>query len=95
MIKFPCYGSILDVNSVKEITKLGKTSLSDFTLCGAELLHKLLKQLEESHQRSSGLAPIDWWFEPTASACLEVNLNIDCYVRKRVCKHPSLSAQGV
>ena len=25
--------------SVKEITKLGKTSLSDFTLCGAELLH--------------------------------------------------------
>ena len=25
--------------SVKEITKLGKTSLSDFTLCRAELLH--------------------------------------------------------
>jgi hypothetical protein len=25
--------------SVKEITKLEKTSLSDFTLCGAELLH--------------------------------------------------------
>jgi hypothetical protein len=31
--------------SVKEITKLEKTSLSDFTLCEAELLHKLLKQL--------------------------------------------------
>ena len=31
---------------MKEITKLGKTSLSDFTLCGAELLHT-----EESHQR--------------------------------------------
>ena len=27
--------------SVKEITKLGKTSLSDFTLCGAELLPDL------------------------------------------------------
>jgi len=37
--------------SVKEITKLEKTSLSDFTLCGAELFHKLLKQLEESPQR--------------------------------------------
>ena len=37
--------------SVKEITKLIKTLLSDFTLCGAELLPKLLKQLEESHQR--------------------------------------------
>ena len=36
---------------MKEITKLGKTSLSDFTLCGAELLPKLLKQLEESPQR--------------------------------------------
>jgi hypothetical protein len=28
-----------DEGSVKEITKLEKTSLSDFTLCGAELLH--------------------------------------------------------
>ena len=37
--------------SVKEITKLEKTSLSDFTLCEAELLPKLLKQLEESPQR--------------------------------------------
>ena len=37
--------------SVKEITKLGKTSLSDFTLCEAKLLHKLPKQLEESPQR--------------------------------------------
>jgi hypothetical protein len=36
---------------VEEITKLERTSLSDFTLCGAELLPKLLKQLEESHQR--------------------------------------------
>ncbi len=34
---------------MEEITKLEKTSLSDFTLCGAELLPKLLKQLEESH----------------------------------------------
>jgi hypothetical protein len=34
--------------SVKEISKLEKTSLSDFTLCGAEHLSKLLKQLEES-----------------------------------------------
>jgi len=33
---------------VKEITKLEKTSLSDFTLCGAELLPKQLMQLEES-----------------------------------------------
>ena len=40
-----------DGGSVKEITKLEKTSLSDFTLCGAELLPKLLKQLEESPQR--------------------------------------------
>jgi hypothetical protein len=31
--------------SVKEITKLEKTSLSDFTLCGAELFPKQLKQL--------------------------------------------------
>ena len=31
---------------MEEITKLEKTSLSDFTLCGAELLHT-----EESHQR--------------------------------------------
>ncbi len=37
--------------SVKEITKLEKTSLSDFTLCGAELLPKRLKQLEESLMR--------------------------------------------
>ncbi len=37
--------------SVKEITKFARTSLSDFTLCGAELLHKLLKQLEESLMR--------------------------------------------
>lgn len=36
---------------MKEITKLEKTSLSDFTLCRAELLPKLLKQLEESPQR--------------------------------------------
>ena len=36
------------LKSVKEITKLEMTSLSDFTLCGAELLPKLLKQLEES-----------------------------------------------
>ena len=39
------------MKSVKEITKLEKTSLSDFTLCEAELLPKLLKQLEESPQR--------------------------------------------
>ena len=39
------------MESVKEITKLERTSLSDFTLCGAELLPKLLKQLEESPQR--------------------------------------------
>ncbi len=32
--------------SVEEITKLERISLSDFTLCGAELLHT-----EESHQR--------------------------------------------
>ena len=37
--------------SVEEITKLERTSLSDFTLCGAELLPKLLKQLEESFVR--------------------------------------------
>ena len=37
--------------SVKEIIKLEKTSLSDFTLCRAELLPKLLKQLEESLAR--------------------------------------------
>ena len=37
--------------SVKEITKLERTLLSDFTLCGAELLPKLLKQLEESLMR--------------------------------------------
>ena len=36
---------------MEEITKLEKTSLSDFTLCGAELLPKLLKQLEESLMR--------------------------------------------
>ena len=40
-----------DGGSVKEITKLEKTSLSDFTLCEAELLPKLLKQLEESLTR--------------------------------------------
>ena len=44
---------------MKEITKLEKTSLSDFTLCGAELLPKLLKQLEKrERQRFSYL------FEP-------------------------------
>ena len=37
--------------SVKEITKLERTLLSDFTLCGAKLLPKLLKQLEESLAR--------------------------------------------
>ncbi len=36
---------------LKEITKLEKISLSDFTLCGAKLLHKLPKQLEE-HKNS-------------------------------------------
>ncbi len=39
--------------SVKEITKLEKTSPSDFALCGAELLPKQLKQLKE--RRSSFL----------------------------------------
>lgn len=43
---------------LKEITKLEKISLSDFTLCGAKLLPKL--------------APIHWLFVPAASACLEV-----------------------
>ena len=37
--------------SVEEITKLERTLLSDFTLCGAKLLPKLLKQLEESLAR--------------------------------------------
>ena len=32
-------------------SKLEKTSLSDFTRCGAELLPKLLKQLEDSPAR--------------------------------------------
>ncbi len=51
--------------SVEEITKLEKTSLSDFTLCGAELLHT-----EESHQRFfqtctvSLLVPIHSLFVP-------------------------------
>ncbi len=44
-----CFTAIC--TSVNEITKLEKTSLSDFTLCEAELLPKLLKQLEESPQR--------------------------------------------
>ena len=39
---------------MKEITKLARISLSDFTLCGAELFHKLLKQLEE---RKSSVLP--------------------------------------
>jgi hypothetical protein len=34
-----------------QITKLENASLSDFTLCEAELLPKLLKQLEESLMR--------------------------------------------
>ena len=40
-----CAGCVGMSGRVKEITKLARTSLSDFTLCGAELLHKLLKQL--------------------------------------------------
>ena len=57
---------------VKEITKLEKTSLSDFTLCKAELLPKLLKQLEE---RKSSVLP-----------ALHQFINCLCRLRRHVWK---------
>jgi hypothetical protein len=52
---------------VKEITKLGKTSLSDFTLCEQSFFTRK-NPLADSY----GLAPVHKLFVPPMAACLEV-----------------------